>query len=280
MNIGIRAHDLGRFSSAGELAEAVLEAGLDSIQLVPWKAFSHVERSPGLWSPCLIEEIQSNLVGRGISISLVGAYFNWFSREEIRGGGIGRRIFRESLAVLSALGADAVGTETEGFSILPFINSPKNLSEEAMEQAVAVLRDLQNTACLTDSYIAVEGVSFHVLSSPERVVELKERSGADRLKFIFDPVNFLTIKNWRHQDELIERTVDLYGDDLLLIHCKDFIPTPAGLLPAAPGEGRFNYRLLYKKLKEAGKSGVPFILEGVRGGKIRSSRDFLMSLAK
>ena len=282
MNIGIRAHDLGRFRSVSDLAAAVRTAGLDSVQLVAWKCFDFVPRSPEAWTADLVRDIRRHLTDAGIGIPLVGAYFNWFSRDERSSGspgGTGRRIFRESLAAARSLGASHVGTELEGYAALPLWNPKRNRSDAAMDHAVAIARDLQTAALEADACIAVEGVWWHVLHSPERVRELKDRSGADRIRFIFDPVNFLNVRNWRHQRDIIDRAVDLYGEDLVLIHCKDFRPTPFGLVPVPPGQGRFDYPWLVKRLKESGRAGVPMILEGVKGKDIAPSAAYLRSLA-
>lgn len=149
-----------------------------------------------------------------------------------------------------------------------------------MDHAVEMVRDLQTAAEESDSFIAIEGVWFHFLDRPEKVKELKDRSGADRIRFIFDPVNFLTPRNWHGQDELIDRTIQLYADDTALIHCKDFIPTPLGLLPVPPGKGRLNYRRLIQRLSEAGMGNIPFILEGVSGKAVSESVEFLRSLGR
>jgi sugar phosphate isomerase/epimerase len=282
MTIGLRAQDLGRFSSVADLAAAVKAAGLDSVQLVAWKCFDFVSRSPEAWTADLVKNLRRSLVDAGIGIPLVGAYFNWFAKDELASGdsgGMGRRIFRESLAAARSMGASHVGTELEGYAALPLRNPKKNRSDEAMEHAAGIARDLQATALEADAYIAVEGVWWHVLHSPERVRELKDRSGADRIRFIFDPVNFLNARNWRQQRDIIDRALELYGEDLMLIHCKDFRPTPFGLIPVPPGTGRFDYPWLMKRLKDSGRAGVPMILEGVTGKHIRRSASYLRSLA-
>ena len=281
LNIGIRAHDLGRFHSAAGLAASVRAAGLDSIQLVAWKCFESASRRPDVWTADLVEDIRLNLVDAGIGIPLVGAYFNWFSRDELRpaeSGGTGRRIFLQSLAAARSMGASHVGTELEGYMALPLWSSRRNRSSEAMEHAVLVAKELQAAAREADAWIAVEGVWWHVLHSPERVRELKDRSGADRLRFILDPVNFLNARNWRKQREMIDRAMDHYGDDLMLIHCRDFRPTRFGLIPVPPGKGRFDYPYLAGRLNETGRDGIPMILEGVTGRDIASSAAYLRSL--
>ena len=43
------------------------------------------------------------------------------------------------------------------------------------------------------------------------------------LQIIFDPVNLLDISNYQNRDVIIEEAIELLGDDIAMVHMKDFV---------------------------------------------------------
>lgn len=275
MNLGIRAHDLGTFDSVEELGEAVRKEGLDSIQLVIHKALKNVRSSPGLLEDRLVEDIRKGLESAGVEVALLGAYFNWFHDSD----GKGQQIFKEHLAEARAMGAGMVGTEVQGISPWPFGPNPRNQSRKAFRQALKIAVDLQETAEKANVFIGIEGAVSHALPDPETVRRLRDESGAERIRFIFDLYNFLYRGNYKRQEEIIDRALELYGNNLAIIHCKDFVPTALGLRQVAPGKGILNYDYLMRIMAEKDLMDRPFILEGVTGASIPESVRFLRETA-
>ena len=75
MTICIRPHDVGK-ASAGELGKAVKALGFDGVQLAIAKAIKDQNGSPETLTDEACAEIRKGFNENGISIPVLGAYFN------------------------------------------------------------------------------------------------------------------------------------------------------------------------------------------------------------
>ena len=85
---------------------------------------------------------------------------------------------------------------------------------------------------------------------------------SDNVKVIFDPVNYLNINNYQHQDEMINAIFSLLGDKICILHAKDFVVENAEFKMVRPTEGMLNYKLIFEKLKEFNLD-IPIICEEI-----------------
>ncbi|MDF1569920.1 MAG: TIM barrel protein [Spirochaetaceae bacterium] len=274
MILGIRAHDLGVFNRPVDLAHTARGMGFDTVQLVPFKSFTHIERRPGIFNKFLADEIRTSFAEENLSISLLGAYFHWFAGNDDPGP----EIFADHLRHASACGTNLVGTEVQGITSHRWRSNPENDTDEAFSSAVDMVCRLDQTVRPEEVCIGIEGAAAHVLSTPEKVRELKDRSDVRRIRFIFDLYNFLNGENWNQQEKIIDRALEFYGSDLAAIHCKDFLPDGFTLRQVAPGTGILNYEYLARRLLDMGMENIPMILEGVTGADITMSSAFLRQL--
>ena len=83
--------------------------------------------------------------------------------------------------------------------------------------------------------IAVEGVWCHVMNTPERTQRLVRDLNSDNVKVIFDPVNFVTIDNYKAADDMIEYMFDKLHDVIKVIHVKDFTVENGEIALTVPG---------------------------------------------
>lgn len=97
------------------------------------------------------------------------------------------------------------------------------------------------------------------------------------LQIIFDPVNLLSIDNYKQQDEIIEQAFDLLGPDIAVVHAKDYVIENGELKSIAAGTGGMNYPLLLKKIKEH-KPYVHVTLENTVPSNAVATREFMEKL--
>lgn len=271
MKIGIRAHDLGMKNSARELAVSIREAGFESAQLVLAKAIKGALHQAGSLSFDYARKMRQVFQEEGVEIALLGAYFNWFHD----GNNTGAEKYKEHLQYASDFGTSIVGTEVQGVTSDRWAVNPENDSEASWTRVVSLAGELCATAEKFGVKAGIEGAVAHVLSTPRKVCNLAETLKSDHLALIFDLYNFLSMENYKNQRSIIDEALELYGNKLEIIHCKDFIPRTAELEQVALGDGLFDYEYLIKRLYQTGHEKVTLIFEGVTGEGIPTSLEFI-----
>lgn len=272
--MGIRAHDLGIKDSAAEVAKAAAEAGFQSVQLVLHKAIKDCLHEAGDLDESYARKIGAAFESEGLEISLLGAYFNWFTDVE----GMGKAKYLEHLRLSRAFGTDIVGTEAQSPSPKNRVNNPEHDTEEVRELLQQTASDLIRGAEKAGVRAGFEGAWAHALSTPKMVYDLVEPFDSHHVALIFDLYNFLHIDNYKDQHRVIDEALELYGSRLAVIHCKDFYPDGDQLIQTSLGKGLYDYPYLLKRLKETGHDDLPLIFEGIEGEEIASSMDYLNGL--
>ena len=286
--IGYRAHDFGSFDSASALGERIESIRPSFIQLALNKVIPSA-RPWEDWDEEYISGIASALMQHGVTVAIIGCYINPINPDkEARKREIQR--FGKSLSLSSAFGCPYVGTETGtaspagGYSIET--SSPENL--KIFYDSLSEMLDLAEKY---DAYVAVEAVARnHTISSIERMAGILEKFHTSRLRTIFDPVNLLPYTGIPEKDgvplkvpsEEAERrfvcdVLDLYGDTLAAIHCKDYILDPetgtkTGDLPALTGI--FRWQNFAEELRKR-NIDVPWILENHNPKTVKETAETL-----
>lgn len=258
MNLGIRAHDIGRMS-APELAQRVRAAGFSSVQLAPAKAIEGMDLSPGALSADMAKQLGEAFRREQLQIEVLGCYINPVSPDSVeRYAAIER--FKEYIRIAGDLGCGLVATETGSLN-QDWSYHEGNGQEEVFQRVVDVFRELTAEAERCESIIGIEGVVRHVISTPQKLKRLLDDLDSDNVRVVFDPVNFLDMKNYREQDNRIREAVELFGDRIAVVHIKDFVVSEDGteLKIVAPGKGLLNYKLLMGLL--ADKQDIAYLLE-------------------
>ncbi len=286
--IGYRAHDFGSFDSASALGERIESIRPSFIQLALNKVIPSA-RPWEDWDEEYISGIASDLMQHGVTVAIIGCYINPINPDkEARKREIQR--FGKSLSLSSAFGCPYVGTETGtaspagGYSIET--SSPENL--KIFYDSLSEMLDLAEKY---DAYVAVEAVARnHTISSIERMAGILEKFHTKRLRTIFDPVNLLPYTGIPEKDgvplkvpsEEAERrfvcdVLDLYGDTLAAIHCKDYILDPEtgtkiGDLPALTGI--FRWQNFAEELRKR-NIDVPWLLENHNPKTVKETAETL-----
>ena len=288
LRIGYRAHDFGSFTTASELGERIGSIRPSFIQLAIYKAFSNA-RDWKDWDEEYIASIVSALKAHGITIAITGCYTNPIhpDRDERR-----REIerFRKTLSLTKAFECPYVGTETGsaspsgGYSI--DTSSPENLSIFREGLAEMVEAAAKNDAC-----VALEPVArTHTISSLERVAAILEEFPAEYLKIIFDPVNLipytgipekdgvpLKVPSEEAEHKFVSDVLDVCGDRLAAIHCKDYYLNPEtgfkiGNIPALTGI--FRWKQFAEELRRR-NIDVPWLLENLDPATVKETAETL-----
>ena len=270
MNIGVRAHDYGRHTPE-ELSSILKNAGFDSCQLAMSKALEGMDASVGKLNPGLCYSIRKAFEKNDIQISVLGCYIEpSLPDDEQRAIQVAR--FREHVMYARQLGGNVIGTETTNFR-------DTDESERSVRFGYLVDSVLQMVEA-AERYgviVGVEPVSVHTLNTPELTARLLDIVASDNLQIIFDPVNLITVDNIAHQDELLDRCFDAFGDRIVALHCKDVKLENGELKRGILGEGCLNYTKLMGWLKE-NRPGLNLIREGADPATADKDIAFLKSM--
>lgn len=274
MRIGVRGHDIGKYS-LDELASRIEEKDLKSIQLVMKKAITEFEFNKGMMTPGLARYIKETFERHNVNVSILGCYINMCHPDDEELDKL-LDLFKNHIRFARDLGCSLVGTETGALNA-EYVDGPENHTEEAFQRALRSLRIMVAEAEKFGVMVGIEGVARHVLSTPEKVKRAIDEIGSNNLQAIFDPYNFLTNDNYMNQDEIIKSAFELYGDRIMLIHAKDFIVEDGQVKQVAIGTGQFNYPLLFSLIKER-KPHIDVIIEGSKPEDIDYSIKYLQEV--
>ena len=289
--IGFRAHDFGAFDTVEDLAIRIEKDFTSSfIQLALKKAIPN-SKPWQEWDEEYINNIREALSSHGVKIAIVGCYIQpTHPDEEKRKSDIER--FKKTLALNKAFGSKIIATETGtrnpkgGYSLET--SEPKYI-----EMFYRGLSEMVNAAAKYDAWCTIEAVSHeHTISSAERVAKMLEKFPSKHLKMLFDPINLVPYDGIKEEDgvalskpskEAIRKfyspILDLYGDRLVAIHCKDYKLSEIdghkiGNIPALTGV--FDWQGFIEELKRR-EIDAPITLENLNPDTVKETTRILQS---
>lgn len=270
MNLGIRAHDLGK-DSIDSFLKRVADSGFKYLQLVINKAFTDASYEDGY-----LNKIAGFLESRDIKVAMLGAYFNpVHSNKDVVKSGIDN--FKKNLDIANMFKTEYVGSETGSYNDSPWIYVPKNRTEEGYQESKSVFMDLLKYAKRVGKTVLIEPADGHVMYSIEVLKRLLLELDSDNVKVTLDLYNLLNTENYANRDEIFLKGLQTFGGDIKIIHLKDAVLKEGKLLQIAPGKGGFNYPLMIKRIKEYAPNAT-LIFEGVIGDDIDFSKEYIESL--
>lgn len=277
MNLGVRVHDLG-MSTAREMAERTSQLGFRYIQLVLHKAINGETGEPGSLSSEKAKNISSYFKDHDIDIALLGAYFNPVHSDPVK---VQRSVlkFKEHLKYAPEFSTQYVGTETGSYNNDQWTYNPLNLTEEAFERTKVIFEDLQNTARQYGSFVAVEGSYGHVMSNPKRLKRFFDEVDIGNIKIILDLFNFLNPDNHLDHREIFDECIELFGEDIVIFHLKDYMVKENNLIPVGLGQGLMDFSYIIP-LIEKNYPGSYCIFEEVRPVDMKSSIKHILKFSK
>ncbi len=209
-------------------------------------------------TPGMAEYIKRTLNKHDINISILGCYINLANPDDDELNEL-LDTFKEHIRFAKYLGCNMVGTETGALN-REYVYTEKNNTEEAFQRSLNSIKILVAEAEKFGVIVGIEGVTKHVMNTPERIKRVLDNVKSNNLQVIFDPINFIDESNYDKQDEIIKKSFELFGDRIVMIHAKDFIYEDGKVKQVSIGEGQFNYPLLLSLIKEK-KPYIDIILE-------------------
>ncbi len=250
IKIGIRAHDMGKYSLTDfpKLLNTIKTLDGQCIQLALGKSFIDFNISKENLNSELSQYLKNNLENKDINLSVLGCYINMGNPDDnIRHQEIEK--FKYHLDFSKNFPGCIVGTET-GCLTTDYTYTPLNDTQEAFDIFLDTLKKIVKHAEKTQTLVAIEGVSKDIISTPEKMNLALKTIVSNHLKVIFDPVNFLNITNFHNQKEIIEKSFELFADKIAIIHLKDF-KVENNIFKIVPiGQGNFDIDTLMKCIKK------------------------------
>nr|WP_308161357.1 sugar phosphate isomerase/epimerase family protein [Bacillus sp. ISL-46] len=271
LNIGIRAHDIEN-RPLEELVKEIASKGLTSVQLALSKSIETINTKYGSLSPGLASYVGKEFSKHHIQIAVLGCYFNMIHPDQVeRRKGIER--FKEHIRYARDFGCSIVATETGNVNA-EISYTEENFKEEPFLEVVESVRELVQEAEKFGVIVGIEPGVNHPVYSPKVMRRLLDTIDSNNLQVILDPVNLLTRDTYKNQEEILQETMELLGDRVVVLHAKDFIVEDNQLIPTAVGKGLLNYDFILNMINKK-KPFINIILEETKEPYIDESIAFL-----
>lgn len=246
MNIGIRLHDTapGTFE---ERMKRVHEDGFSCGHLALYKMLNEYPCDNSALTPGYAKYIRNVFEKNDIDVAVLGCYLNLAHPDKDELKKI-QDTYKAHIRFAAQLGAGVVGTET-GCPNAEYRTVPENMTEEALQLFIYNLRPVVEYAEKMGVIVAIEPVVRHIVYCPKVARRVLDEINSPNLGIIFDPVNLLDTFNYEKRDEIIHEAIELLGDDIMMIHIKDFIPKDNELAFTAAGFGVMDYSEIVKFAK-------------------------------
>ncbi|MDE7329944.1 MAG: sugar phosphate isomerase/epimerase [Clostridia bacterium] len=265
MQIAFRTHDLGVKGLENAIQKAQ-NCGISAVQLVAYKFMDEIKYAPGQLEGGVAEKIGETLQNSGISVGLIGAYFNpVHSNKEKVANGIA--VFKEYLKYCKQLGCDTVGSETGSFNDDKWTYNPLNRTQEALDTVISTFKELAAYAKSVGAYVGMEGAAGHVCWNVATLKRAVDAVNADNIRIIFDIYNYLDASNYQSYLEILDEGLKTFAGKIKVFHIKDCVFEDGKLKQVAPGKGMFDFDKILSKIKAYDKNAV-LVLEGTTGDDI------------
>lgn len=272
MQIAFRTHDLG-VKGLENAVQKCENCGISAVQLVAYKFLDDVKYAPNGLTKERAEEIGKALKAAGISVPLIGAYFNpvHSNKEKVASC---KAVFKDYLKYSALLGCNIVGSETGSFNDDKWTYNPLNRTGDALETVIKTFKELALYAKEVGAYIGMEGAAGHVCWNVETLKRAVDGVGGDNVKVIFDIYNYLDAQNYKNYLEILEEGLKTFAGKIVVFHIKDCVFEDGKLKQVAPGKGMFDFNKILGKIKAYDKNAV-LVLEGTSGNDILPCINFI-----
>ena len=267
MNIGIRMHDLAQ-GTLEERAGFARAQGFSCVHLAMSKVISPAYMDPGVVSPGLAAYI--NKAMGGLDTAVLGCYLNLTHPDEK----VDREPLRKYVAHLqlsSWMNAGVVGTETGNPNAEYRYDPARSHTEDALKLFIDRVQPVVEAAEKLGATLAIEPVYTHIVSDGKRARKVMDAINSPNLKIILDPVNLLHADNLTRREQVIDEAIDLLGDEVAVIHLKDYVPKGDGRQELACGLGLMDYTHVLRFARER-KPHIQMTLECTRPDNAEAAR--------
>ena len=241
MRLGIRAHDT-KYAPLDEMVANIHNMGFHCMHIALAKSIKEFKPEIETLTPGLAMYMKEICRKNDVDVAVLGCYLNLCNPDPEQHKKIVDK-YIASIRFASILGCGVVGTET-GAVNTEYKYEPANHTEEALQTFIENLRPIVKCAEQFGVIIAIEPVWKHIVCTVERARKVLDAIDSPNLQIIFDPVNLLCVDNIDRQDEIINQAFELLGDEIAVVHCKDYVVEGNELKSIAAGTGSLNYPLL------------------------------------
>lgn len=254
IQFGLRLHDAEKLPME-QVLPLVRQKGFTCAHLALSKAMKDYPCTPGALTPGYALYLRRLFEKNGIDIAVLGNYLNLAHPDGTALAAIQEKYYAH-IRFASLLGCGMVGTET-GAPNPEYKFCPECRSDEALATFIRNLKPVVRCAEQFGVIVAIEPVTKHIVYDARRARTVLDEIGSHNLQILFDPVNLLSMENVDCRDEVIAEAIELLGDDIAMIHLKDFLPEDAGGQLKATGAG--NGGMDYTRVLRFAKREKPFI---------------------
>lgn len=246
MQLGIRLHDVKKAPIEERLAIAA-EQGFKCAHLALGKVISDYSVADSALTPGFACYIKNIFAKNNLDIAVLGCYLNLANpnEESLKKN---QNRYLAHIRMASLMGVGVVGTETgainESYSF-----EEGNHSEEALEIFIKNLRPVVEYAEKMGVIVAIEPVYRHIVCNPLRARKVLDTIQSPNLQIIFDPVNLLDICNYENREAIIAEAIEVLGNDIAMVHIKDFVVKDGKLESVAAGTGEMDYSQIIRFIK-------------------------------
>ncbi len=274
MQLGIRLHDIQKAPLEERLSIAH-EQGFTCGHLALSKVISEYPVDDGALTPGYALYLKKLFAKNELDIAVLGCYLNLANPNPESLNKIRKR-YLTHIRFASLLDVGVVGTET-GAVNEEYKFEERNHSEEALDIFIHNVRPVVEYAEKMGVIFAIEPVYKHIVCNPKRARRVLDEINSPNLQIIFDPVNLLDISNYKNRDEIIGEAMELLGDDIAMIHIKDFVVEDGKLVSVAAGTGEMDYTKIMKFIRER-KPYVHVTLENTVPENAVAAREYIQNL--
>ena len=264
MQIAFRTHDLG-VKGLCEATKKARSCGISAVQLVVYKFMDEIKYVPNALNEANSAVIGNTLKEAGISVPLIGAYFNPVHSDKQKVAN-SIAVFKDYLKYCHNLGCNIVGSETGSFNDDKWTYNPLNRTEEALQTVIATFKELAAYAKTCGAFVGMEGAAGHVCWNVATLKRAIDEIAADNIKVIFDIYNYLDASNYQNYLEILDEGLKTFKN-IVVFHIKDCVFEDGKLKQVAPGKGMFDFDKILSKIKAYDKNAY-LVLEGTTGDDI------------
>lgn len=275
MKIAFRTHDLGVKGAEGAV-EKLHQCGIGAVQLVAYKFIDEIAYKPNALTADVAESLGKTLKEGGISVPLIGAYFNPVHSNKQKVADC-KAVFKDYLKYSSLLGCNIVGSETGSFNDDKWTYNPQNRTEEALQTVIETFTELADYAKSCGAYIGMEGAAGHVCWNVATLKRAIDGVNRDNVKVIFDIYNYLDASNHASYLEILDEGLKTFAGRIVVFHLKDYVFEDGKVKQVPPGKGLFDYPAILSRIKAYDKNAV-LVLEGTTGENILPSIAFIKKI--
>ncbi|MBQ4363187.1 MAG: sugar phosphate isomerase/epimerase [Oscillospiraceae bacterium] len=274
MQLGIRLHD-GEKLPVEELLPIIKSRGFKCAHIALSKSCKDIPGDPAALTPGLAMYLRKQFAENDIDIAVLGCYLNLADPDKERLAENTRK-YLAHIRFASLMGCGVVGTET-GAPNSEYRFVPECRSEEALATFIKNLRPVVGYAEKMGVILAIEPVYKHIVYSPERARIVLDTINSPNLQIIFDPVNLLAVDNLSERDRLLARTMDILGDDIAVVHIKDYKVQGDELVSIAAGTGEMDYTEIMRFIKKR-KPYIHVTLENTTPENAEAARKYIQGI--